>query len=127
MNKRDFQALYLSRTDCNKTGTRPPSCVTPQQPTISTGICRLYIHTSRQCLFIITQLYKPTIIKLRPTDQSMNNIQPPVQLGNDKSSFCTCSSRQSTPSTIELNVKAIIYRVTFLGIDLKVRPFELKL
>ena len=34
MNKRDLLALYLSGTYCHKTGTRPPSCATPPQPTI---------------------------------------------------------------------------------------------
>ena len=34
VNKTDLLALYLSWTYCHKTGTRPPSCVTPQQPTI---------------------------------------------------------------------------------------------
>ena len=33
MNKRDQLALYLSGTYCHKAGTRPPSCVTPWQPT----------------------------------------------------------------------------------------------
>ena len=32
--QRDLLALYLSGTYCHKTGTRPPSCVTPWQPTI---------------------------------------------------------------------------------------------
>ena len=31
----DLLALYLSGTDCHKTGTRPPSCTTPRQPTIN--------------------------------------------------------------------------------------------
>ena len=35
-NKRDLLALYLSGTYYHKTGTRPPSCVTPQQPTLHT-------------------------------------------------------------------------------------------
>ena len=29
----DLQALYLSRTYCHKTGTRPHSCNTPREPT----------------------------------------------------------------------------------------------
>ena len=35
-DKRDLLALYLSRTYCHRTSTWPPSCVTPQQPTINT-------------------------------------------------------------------------------------------
>ena len=34
VNKRDLLAVYLSGTYCHKTSTRPPSCATPQQPTI---------------------------------------------------------------------------------------------
>ena len=34
VNKRDLLDLYLSGTYCQKTGTRPPRCVTPLQPTI---------------------------------------------------------------------------------------------
>ena len=34
VNKTDLLALYLSRTYCHKTSTRPPSCVTPRQLTI---------------------------------------------------------------------------------------------
>ena len=34
-NKRDLLALCLSGTYCHKTGTRPPSSVTSQQPVIS--------------------------------------------------------------------------------------------
>ena len=30
----DLLALYLSGTYCHTTGTRPPSCFTPRQPTI---------------------------------------------------------------------------------------------
>ena len=37
VNKRDLQTLYLSGTYCHKTSNRPPSCVTPQQPTIYTS------------------------------------------------------------------------------------------
>ena len=33
VNKRDLLAIYHSGTYCHKTGTRPPSCVTPRQPT----------------------------------------------------------------------------------------------
>ena len=34
VNKRNLLAFYLSGTYCHKTGTRPPSCVAPQQWTI---------------------------------------------------------------------------------------------
>ena len=34
VSKRDLLALYLSETYCHRTGTRPPSCVTPRQQTI---------------------------------------------------------------------------------------------
>ena len=34
LDKIDLQALYRSGTYCHKTGTRPPSCQTPLQPTI---------------------------------------------------------------------------------------------
>ena len=34
VNKTDLQASYLSGTYCHKTGTRPPSCPTPREPTI---------------------------------------------------------------------------------------------
>ena len=34
MNKTDLQAFYPSGTYCQKTGTRPPSCSKPRQPTI---------------------------------------------------------------------------------------------
>ena len=34
VNKRDLLALYLSGTYCHQTDTRPPSYVTPRQPTI---------------------------------------------------------------------------------------------
>ena len=34
VNKRDLLALYLSVTYCHRTGTRPPSYITPQQPTM---------------------------------------------------------------------------------------------
>ena len=33
VNKIDLQALYLSRTSCHKTGTRPLSCTSPRQMT----------------------------------------------------------------------------------------------
>ena len=44
LNKVDLLALYLSETNCHKTSTRPPSCWTPQQPTINESsiiFCRL--------------------------------------------------------------------------------------
>ena len=34
VNKTELQALYLSGTYCHKTGTRPPCCNTPREPTI---------------------------------------------------------------------------------------------
>ena len=34
VKKRDLLASYLGGTCCHKTGTRPPSCVTPRQTTI---------------------------------------------------------------------------------------------
>ena len=34
VNKTNLQALYLSVNFCHKTGTRPHSWITPQQPTI---------------------------------------------------------------------------------------------
>ena len=34
MDKTDLLALYLGGTYCHKTGTRPPSCQAPRQPTI---------------------------------------------------------------------------------------------
>ena len=34
VDKIDLQALHFSGTYCHKTGTRPPSCQTPRQPTI---------------------------------------------------------------------------------------------
>ena len=34
VSKTDFKALYLSETYCHMTGTRPPSCNTPREPTI---------------------------------------------------------------------------------------------
>ena len=34
VNKTDLLVLYLSGTYCHKTSTRPPSCVTPWQPTL---------------------------------------------------------------------------------------------
>ena len=39
MNKVGLQALSLSGTYSHKTGTRPPSCGTPQQPTINVFLC----------------------------------------------------------------------------------------
>ena len=35
MKKGDLLALYLSGIYCHKTGTRPPSCSTPQEPSIN--------------------------------------------------------------------------------------------
>ena len=34
VNKTDLIDLFLSGTYCHKTGTRPPSCITPRKPTI---------------------------------------------------------------------------------------------
>ena len=34
VNKTDLQALFISGTYCHRTGTRSPSCNTPQEPTI---------------------------------------------------------------------------------------------
>ena len=33
VTKRDLLALYFSGTYCHKTGSIPPGCVTPRQPT----------------------------------------------------------------------------------------------
>ena len=41
----DLQALYLNGTYFHKTGTRPPSCTMPQEPTINanqTNVLFLY-------------------------------------------------------------------------------------
>ena len=35
---KDSQAFYLSGTYCHKAGLRPPSCTTPQEPTIYTTV-----------------------------------------------------------------------------------------
>ena len=34
VDKRDLLAIYLSGTYCHRTGTRPASCIKPQQPSI---------------------------------------------------------------------------------------------
>ena len=34
----DLQALYLSRTYCHKTCTRPPSCYMPREPNILVSV-----------------------------------------------------------------------------------------
>ena len=36
-DKTDLQALYLSGTYCHRTGTRPPICAKPRQPTMYTA------------------------------------------------------------------------------------------
>ena len=40
MNKKDLLASYLSGTFWHKPSTRPPSCITPQQPTMY--VCIFY-------------------------------------------------------------------------------------
>ena len=42
VNKRDLLALYLSGTYCHRTDMRPPSCVTPRQPTIHTFFSQFF-------------------------------------------------------------------------------------
>ena len=60
MCERDLQALYLSRTYCHKTCTRPPTCVTLRQPTIyppGFGVCSIQmlvkIYNKREKFFTI--------------------------------------------------------------------------
>ena len=51
MDKIDLEALYLSGTYCHKTGTRPPSCQAPRQPTIYTlgnTICGIMLTDIRE-------------------------------------------------------------------------------
>ena len=42
VGKTDLQTLYLSGSSCHKTGTRPPSCAKPQQPTIYPTVCLMF-------------------------------------------------------------------------------------
>ena len=58
VKKRDLLALYLSGTYCHKTGTRPPSCVAPRQPTINNS------RTKHKKLRIIILVLQNNFIKV---------------------------------------------------------------
>ena len=50
MVKTDLQALYLSGTYCLKTGTRPPSCQAPRQPTKNVVFINLILRSRKTVL-----------------------------------------------------------------------------
>ena len=54
MNKKDLLALYLSGTYCHRTGTIPPSCVTPRQLTIND----VGIYTTAACENIDKKVFR---------------------------------------------------------------------
>ena len=54
--------LYLSRTYCHTTGTRPPSCTTPREITMyrhTNKLARLHKNSHHYALFIWTGYFHP--------------------------------------------------------------------
>ena len=56
MNKRDLAALYLSGIYFHRNGTRPPSYVTPRQPTIYTVVLTPIFRDKYYCVNISVSL-----------------------------------------------------------------------
>ena len=66
-------ALYLSGTYCHKTGTKPPSCQTPQQPTIYSEMrLQLWIHNEDSVYIAVDAL----VAELFKTGENKNKIKP---------------------------------------------------
>ena len=84
MNKLDLPTIFLSGTYCHKTGTRPPSCLSPRQPTMhanfswwrhALSIMMLYTRSLTQEIFSI--MSSKTSIWNR--EQFFLNVGPPKE------------------------------------------------